>query len=729
MRPLHAQELAEVLAVDFSAPGTPLVEKLRWEDKERAVLSACSSLIAIVQDKYFGSRHVQFSHFSVKEFLTSERLATSMVDTLRYHHIHLESAHTIMAQACLSVLLRIDSSMKKRTIEGYPLAPYAGQHFGDHVEFENVLPHVAEGVDSLLDPDKPHFDVWIWLRINDWDPFVWHNSWMDEQPQANTRPWGPTHLFPKYPPRVSPLYYVAAFGHFSLTRRLISKRPQYLYATDDKCCTPLHIAVLAGQVEVSQLLIEHSINLDIRDTEDWTLLHMAAYRGLFEISQILLERHGAIEACLNMRNKKGRTALHLASRNHHSDIVELLLKLGAHVQAQDYHNMTPLHLAIQGPATWFLVDDERSSSITQLLIAHGASVHVWDKNNRTPLHLASLSEVPNTMAILLKFGADVDSRDDDNMTPLHLSLNRPYVYEEEDRIISGPQLLLEHGADVHAQNKTGQTALHLASQSYITRIVPLLLKLGADVDAKDNDNMTPLHFALTRAWTSYYSQDFVRQITVAQVLLEHGASAHTRNKDGRTPLHLASRLRFSGIVELLLKLGAEVDVRDNDNTTPLLLVPKREIFYFPHRLHDYDAKCGETARLLLVHGANVNVRDKNGQTPLHLASERHLSTFLALLLKFGADVNAQDDDNMTPLHVALFSSPELQRDGSEVSDDDSQAESDDIKFEVIQLLLEHGANIHMQNKKGETPFQVAAARGKQKVIQVLSEYMQNDHSI
>ena len=726
MRPLHAQELAEVLAVDFSAPGTPLVEKLRWEDKERAVLSACSSLIAIVQDKYFGSRHVQFSHFSVKEFLTSERLATSMVDTLRYHHIHLESAHTIMAQTCLSVLLRIDSSMKKRTIEGYPLAPYAGQHFGDHVEFENVLPHVAEGVDSLLDPDKPHFDVWIWLRINDWDPFVWHNSWMDEQPQANTRPWGPTHLFPKYPPRVSPLYYVAAFGHFSLTRRLISKRPQYLYATDDKCCTPLHIAVLAGQVEVSQLLIEHSINLDIRDTEDWTLLHMAAYRGLFEISQILLERHGAIEACLNMRNKKGRTALHLASRNHHSDIVELLLKLGAHVQAQDYHNMTPLHLAIQGPATWFLVDDERSSSITQLLIAHGASVHVWDKNNRTPLHLASLSEVPNTMAILLKFGADVDSRDDDNMTPLHLSLNRPYVYEEEDRIISGPQLLLEHGADVHAQNKTGQTALHLASQSYITRIVPLLLKLGADVDAKDNDNMTPLHFALTRAWTPYYSQDFVRQITVAQVLLEHGASAHTRNKDGQTPLHLASRHRFSGIVALLLKLGAEVDVRDNDNTTPLLLVPRREIF---HSLHDNDVKCGETAQLLLVHGANVNVRDKNGQTPLHLASELHLSTFLALLLKFGADVNAQDDDNMTPLHVALFSSPELQYGEWDVSDEDSQAESDDIKVEIVQLLLEHGANIHLHNKKGETPFQVAAARGKQKVIQVLSEYMQNDHSI
>ena len=730
MRPLRAQELAEVLAIDFSAPGTPLVEKLRWEDKERAVLSACSSLIAIVQDEYSGSRHVQFSHFSVKEFLTSDRLATSIVDTLRYHHIHLESAHTIMAQACLSVLLRMDSSMDKETIEGYPLARYAGQHFGDHVEFENVLPHVAEGVDNLLDPGKPHFEVWIWLRIDDWKPSAWHNSELDEKyvtPVSSPGIPSPP-LIPTYPPRVSPLYYIAAFGHFSLTHRLVSKCPQYLHAQDDKFCTPLHIAVLAGQVEVSQLLIEHSINLDIRDIDNWTLLHMAAYKGLFEVSQILLERYETIKACLNMQNKKGRTALHLASRYHHFSIVRLLLKFGADVQVQDHYNMTPLHLAILG--TLDPIEDGRTSAITQLLVAHGASVDIWNKSNWTPLHFASLREVPSTMASLLKFGADVDSRNDDNMTPLHLLLKNQWPSKGEDRMVSCARLLLEHGASVHAQNKTGQTALHIASQSHITQIVPLLLlKLGADVNAKDNDNMTPLHLVLMEARTLYINDEGVRlaQSTVAQMLLEHGASVHMRNKDGQTPLHLASQNRFSSIVALLLKLGAEVDVRDNDNTTPLLLAPKMETFRVDS-LHDNDAERGETARLLLVHGANVNVRDKNGQTPLHLVSERHFPTFLAILLKFGADVNAQDDDNMTPLHVAISSSsPELQP--WEVLGGYSQAESDDLKVEVIRLLLEHGANIRMQNRRGETALQVAAARGEQKVVQILSEYMQNDNTI
>src|SRR5579863_6819644 len=81
VRPLRVEELAEVLVVDFDTlEGVPMLnEALRWEDQEQAVLSACSSLIAVVEDRY-SQRVVQFSHFSVKEFLTSDRLSTSNMD-------------------------------------------------------------------------------------------------------------------------------------------------------------------------------------------------------------------------------------------------------------------------------------------------------------------------------------------------------------------------------------------------------------------------------------------------------------------------------------------------------------------------------------------------------------------------------------------------------------------------------------------------------------------------
>ena len=93
-RPLRIEELAEVLAIDFPAlaRGVPqLNPNWRWTDHHRAVLSTCSSLITIVDDG--GSQVVQFSHFSVKEFLTSDRLAHSSRDVSLYH-ISLEPAHT-----------------------------------------------------------------------------------------------------------------------------------------------------------------------------------------------------------------------------------------------------------------------------------------------------------------------------------------------------------------------------------------------------------------------------------------------------------------------------------------------------------------------------------------------------------------------------------------------------------------------------------------------------------
>ncbi|KAF8487161.1 hypothetical protein DFH94DRAFT_641656, partial [Russula ochroleuca] len=128
IRPLEVKELAEVLAVDFDdADGIPkLKTNWRWEDEEQALLSSCSSLIAIVETK--DSQVVQFSHFSVQEFLTSARLATSSVDVSRYH-INLEPAHTILAQVCMSVLLQPDDVVEENSVGKTPLAEYAAEHW------------------------------------------------------------------------------------------------------------------------------------------------------------------------------------------------------------------------------------------------------------------------------------------------------------------------------------------------------------------------------------------------------------------------------------------------------------------------------------------------------------------------------------------------------------------------------------------------------------------------
>ncbi len=155
IRPLRVDELAEILAIRFDE-AVPPTFNADWRpvNAEKAVMSACSSLIVTVDR---GShRVVQFSHFSVKEYLTSKRLATAE-ERLSYYHILPESAHTILAHACLSVLLQLDDKIDRDTIAHLHLAPYAARHWVDHARFGDVSSDIQEVMERLFDPAKPHF--------------------------------------------------------------------------------------------------------------------------------------------------------------------------------------------------------------------------------------------------------------------------------------------------------------------------------------------------------------------------------------------------------------------------------------------------------------------------------------------------------------------------------------------------------------------------------------------
>jgi hypothetical protein len=172
VRPLQVKELAEILAFDFKAEGIPKLNvSWRWEDQEEAVMSACSSLVMIVKDG--DSRVVQFSHFSVKEYLTADRLAEPIKDVSRYH-IGLEAAHTILAQACLGVLLLLDDRIDHNDIKNFPLARYAGRYWVVHARFENASSRIKDGMECLFDADKPHFATWLWIYNEDRDQWKFH---------------------------------------------------------------------------------------------------------------------------------------------------------------------------------------------------------------------------------------------------------------------------------------------------------------------------------------------------------------------------------------------------------------------------------------------------------------------------------------------------------------------------------------------------------------------------
>src|SRR5882757_7159056 len=92
-RPLLIEELAELFAMQSNVGAIPTFNPgWRPEDPEEFVLSACSTLVAVVNDD--GGKIVQFSHFSVSEYLVSHRIAFS--EQASRFHVLPRPAHALL---------------------------------------------------------------------------------------------------------------------------------------------------------------------------------------------------------------------------------------------------------------------------------------------------------------------------------------------------------------------------------------------------------------------------------------------------------------------------------------------------------------------------------------------------------------------------------------------------------------------------------------------------------
>ena len=609
VRPLRAEELAEAIVVNLNTEAGPTLHAgWRPEDPEEAVLRTCSTLITFTEID--GSRVVQFSHLSVKEFLLSNRLAANA--SLSIYHFLPQPAHSLFAKICLGVLLQLDKRLDKHSIKNFPLAEYAARHWVEHARFGDVS-YVNREMESLFDPSKPHFAAWVWIHD------------LDSSRKSSMVRSHPTT------PGASPLHYAALCGLLGLVERLATLRPKEVEALDEKSQTPLHAALHEGHTEIAQFLLLHGADKNAQDDEDWTPLHIALQKGNLGIVRLLLQE-GAL---VNTQTKGNhRTPLVLALYNENLQVIRSLLEHGANVNTRDDKDLTPLHIAYQ----------RGDLEASKLLLDYGANVNARGKDRQTPLHLASWEGELEFTRLFLSQGANVNARGDRNRTPLLMALG--------NRKIKIVRLLLDHGADVNVQGDWDETPLHLASENGDLKIVSLLLtgKHGADVNARDSRNRTPLHMAMRSA----------NPEEIPQLLLEHGANADAADSQGRTPLHIASKSGRREIVRLLLNHSANANAVSEERWTALHVASDCPVTDCP----DTERERLEIVRLLLENGADARAKTSKGWTPLHLASKRGCLEVAKLLFRYGADVNAEDWERWTPLHFALeynWNEPEVAR--------------------------------------------------------------------
>src|SRR5229473_312817 len=268
IRPLRVEELAEIFAVHFDGTATPLFNKnFRPADAGEAVLSACTSLIAIVDRE--GRKVVQFAHFSVKEYLTSERLATSE-ERLSYYHILPEPAHTVLAHTSLSVLLELDDKIDRDTIGHFPLALYAARYWVEHAQFRDVSSQIQEVMERLFDPARSHFVAWVWLC--DIDNYG--------KPMSTIHPTRPEGV---------PLYYASLCGFHGLVEYSITAHSGDVNSRGGLHMTPLHAAAVKGHLEVASLLLKSGADPNSGDNVGRVPLHRVSQGGELVMVESSLE--------------------------------------------------------------------------------------------------------------------------------------------------------------------------------------------------------------------------------------------------------------------------------------------------------------------------------------------------------------------------------------------------------------------------------------------------------
>ena len=214
-------------------------------------------------------------------------------------------------------------------------------------------------------------------------------------------------------------------------------------------------------------------------------------------------------------------------------------------------------------------------------------------------------------------------------------------------------------------------------------------------------------------------------------------------------LHIAITEGAWITLKYLLDLGLNVDGLDEDGHI-VELPDGRPLFTeseygSPPLFTAVEYGDPDVVKLFLETGANPNMKSAGGVSPLVAACEYRGETIAQLLLDYGADIDARNGhDEQAPIHMAVFMEqpgvvkllcehgalletqwPEPDHDPHEpktplmLAVTDFVHGSEDKGREILETLLDHGANVNATNELGKTPLMYAAADNSAEAVELL----------
>lgn len=435
---------------------------------------------------------------------------------------------------------------------------------------------------------------------------------------------------------------------------------------------------------------------------------------------------------VRVQDKMDRTPLHIAAQCGRANVVDLLIKAGADVNAKAYSNFTPLHFARDPRVIKVLADrkadlEATASGITPLEFAAVYAGEKWD-DPKYPRR--------DTIRTLRDVGAKYTPKaavglgDKDHLRELfgNESAERKFyslAAEIDDFRGKIESRLWEASRDGHADvvkffmdlkvspvdsGAQGYPLLHLAIKH--PAVVKILLEAGAPAKGRIEDmgrqgSVSMTGPGLTPGITLLHDAAWNGPIETAKLLIEHGAEVNAEAENRSTPVQWAATHGRLDMVRLLLKHGAdlkgergEVAMRytayqirpseqfpgDNNRRREMILFLNKQGVPIDMPAAIAMGQNDRVAELLREKPSLANESSPPSRPLLHQAIMLNQLKIVELMLDAGAKLEMTDEHGATPLVASAFWGRE----------------------EITKSLLKHGAKINAKDKNGATALHEAA---------------------
>ncbi|MEZ0226557.1 MAG: ankyrin repeat domain-containing protein [Alphaproteobacteria bacterium] len=272
-----------------------------------------------------------------------------------------------------------------------------------------------------------------------------------------------------------------------LIREAVQKLGANINAVNKKNLPALALAIQYAKPEVVACLLDMGAEMYFQTTkaDPFNAIYLAADLGKAGALKTIIEHGGGTHVNDIGMGQDGFgskiTALHIAVKNYHFEMIEPLAEAGAFLNAEaGFDKVTPLFLAIA---------NNSDSGVRKLLNAGADLEHRHSDTGRTPLIYAAYHRDGTAARALIDFGADVNARDNSGQTPLMYAAENGDSYMV-DRLVAAK-------ADVNLRRKgnNNETALMKAAAKGSSDSVKSLLRGGADPSLGDAFNKTATQYA------------------------------------------------------------------------------------------------------------------------------------------------------------------------------------------------------------------------------------------